>query len=66
MKDWFPDSWRTKPNGQRVEYPDDEAFAAALEELSSLPPLVTSWEIESLKQQLAEACRRSGVSAPRG
>ena len=56
MKDWSPDSWRTRPNGQRVEYPDDEALAAALEELSSLPPLVTSWEIESLKRQLAEAC----------
>lgn len=57
MNEWSPDSWRAKPNVQRVEYPDAEAFSAALEELSSLPPLVTSWEIESLKDQLAEACQ---------
>jgi 3-deoxy-7-phosphoheptulonate synthase len=30
---------------------------AALAQLSRLPPLVTSWEIETLKRQLAEAAR---------
>jgi 3-deoxy-7-phosphoheptulonate synthase len=52
---WFPDSWRTKPNPQAVSYPDEQALAAVLEDLSRLPPLVTSWEVETLKQSLAEA-----------
>ena len=36
-------------------YPDAQALAGAQEELRALPPLVTSREILSLKQQLAEA-----------
>ena len=36
-------------------YPDADALAATGEELRALPPLVTSREILSLKQQLAEA-----------
>jgi 3-deoxy-7-phosphoheptulonate synthase len=36
-------------------YPDAEALAATRDELRALPPLVTSREILSLKQQLAEA-----------
>ena len=49
MKDWSPDSWRSRPYSQEVSYPDQPAFAAALAELSRLPPLVTSWEVETLK-----------------
>ena len=30
---------------------------AVLKQLSALPPLVTSWEVENLKSQLAEAGR---------
>ncbi len=40
---------------QQPEYPDEEALKRALRELSRLPPLVTSWEVESLRQHLAEA-----------
>jgi 3-deoxy-7-phosphoheptulonate synthase len=36
-------------------YPDAERLREIEEELRALPPLVTSWEIEELKQQLAEA-----------
>jgi len=36
-------------------YPDPVALDASLHELKRLPPLVTSWEILSLKQQLADA-----------
>jgi 3-deoxy-7-phosphoheptulonate synthase len=36
-------------------YPDTPALQAVLKQLSRLPPLVTSWEIEHLKQQLAGA-----------
>lgn len=52
---WQPDSWRRLPALQQPAYPDAEALGRALKELAALPPLVTSWEIESLKQQLAEA-----------
>ena len=45
------------PSGtpQQVAYPDPAGFDAALRELRALPPLVSSYEIESLRQQLVEA-----------
>lgn len=52
---WSPASWQTKPLAQRVNYPDPEALQSALAELAELPPLVTSWEVDALKSQLAEA-----------
>ena len=52
---WAPSSWQTKPAAQQPVYPDPEALQRALAHLARLPPLVTSWEIENLKQQLAEA-----------
>jgi 3-deoxy-7-phosphoheptulonate synthase len=55
--DWSPESWRRFPAQQQPEYPDREALARAVAELGRLPPLVTSWEIEALKAQLAEASR---------
>jgi len=53
--DWAPDSWQRKPVTQQPVYPDAKALDSALARLSRLPPLVTSWEIESLRRQLAEA-----------
>ncbi len=55
--DWTPASWQTKPAAQQPVYPDPEALHRALGQLARLPPLVTSWEIENLKHQLAEATR---------
>ena len=52
---WSPASWRDKPALQIPVYPDEAALAEAQDELRALPPLVTSREILSLKQQLAEA-----------
>ncbi|WP_256646438.1 class II 3-deoxy-7-phosphoheptulonate synthase [Thermomonas paludicola] len=52
---WLPASWRDKPALQMPTYPDAAELAAAQGELRALPPLVTSREILSLKQQLAEA-----------
>ncbi len=57
MKQWHPTSWQQKPAKQQANYPSQEALNATLEQLSLLPPLVTSWEIESLKSQLAAASR---------
>jgi 3-deoxy-7-phosphoheptulonate synthase len=52
---WSPASWRERPAAQMPSYPDPAALAQAMDELRALPPLVTSWEILALKQQVAEA-----------
>jgi 3-deoxy-7-phosphoheptulonate synthase len=52
---WTPSSWQAKPARQQPTYPDAGAVAQVVRELQALPPLVTSWEIEALKAQLAEA-----------
>ena len=54
---WRPDSWQRKPVAQQPAYPDPAVVQAVLAQLCRLPPLVTSYEIESLKRQLAEAAR---------
>ncbi|MFT4248328.1 MAG: 3-deoxy-7-phosphoheptulonate synthase class II [Pseudomonas sp.] len=52
---WSPDSWRSRQALQMPTYPDTAALEDTLAELRQLPPLVTSWEVIALKQQLAEA-----------
>jgi 3-deoxy-7-phosphoheptulonate synthase len=54
---WSPGSWQHKPAAQQPAYPDPAALQRALVQLANLPPLVTSWEIENLKQQLADVTR---------
>ncbi|TQD41118.1 class II 3-deoxy-7-phosphoheptulonate synthase [Marilutibacter aestuarii] len=54
-KDWAPSGWRNLTALQQPTYPDAAALEGVLEELRALPPLVTSWEILALKQQLADA-----------
>ena len=54
-QNWTPDSWRGRDAMQQPQYDDVDALHRALDELRHLPPLVTSWEILSLKRQLAEA-----------
>jgi 3-deoxy-7-phosphoheptulonate synthase len=55
--DWSPISWQAKPAAQQPVYPDPDALQATLARLAVLPPLVSSWEIETLKKQLAGAAR---------
>src|SRR5579859_74622 len=57
MAPWSPGSWRSKPAAQQVTYASEAALSKTVGQLSSLPPLVTSWEVESLKSQLAEAAQ---------
>lgn len=57
MQPWTPDSWKAKDASQSVAYPDAEALARVQGEIAQLPPLVTSWEVEALKQRLAQAAR---------
>ena len=54
---WSPTSWRARPAAQQPVYADDAKLAAVVDEMSRLPPLVTSWEIEDLKSHLASAAR---------
>ena len=53
--DWQPGSWQSREAEQQASYPDEPALQAALKELAGLPPLVTSWEILSLREQIAQA-----------
>ena len=53
--DWHPAGWRNHTALQQPVYPDAAALAAVQDELSRLPPLVTSAEILALKQHIATA-----------
>jgi len=55
MQEWSPDTWRQRPALQQPHYPDPAALREVIRQLAHLPPLVTSWETEALKTQLAEA-----------
>lgn len=52
---WTPQSWKDKTLAQEVAYDDPAAVAAVVAKLGELPPLVTSWEVERLKQSIADA-----------
>ena len=51
---WTPTSWQEKKLKQLPEYPDSDKLRESYDTLKKLPPLVTSWEIESLKEKLAD------------
>jgi len=57
MVQWSPSSWRSRKAAHQVTYSSPEDLARYAADLAKLPPLVTSWEIESLKAQLADAAR---------
>ncbi|MBX2804207.1 MAG: 3-deoxy-7-phosphoheptulonate synthase class II [Myxococcales bacterium] len=57
MPSWHPSSWQEKTATQQPTYPDDAVTARVVEQISRLPPLVTSWEVEALKAQLGQASR---------
>jgi 3-deoxy-7-phosphoheptulonate synthase len=53
--DWAPDSWQRKAAVQQPQYLDQDKLQRALSTLAALPPLVSSFEILALKQEIAEA-----------
>jgi 3-deoxy-7-phosphoheptulonate synthase len=53
--DWRPASWQALEAKQQATYQDQATLQTTLDELSGLPPLVTSWEILSLREQIAQA-----------
>jgi len=52
---WKPDSWSSYEAKQQATYPNKEHLDDVLSRLSILPPLVSSWEIESLKSHFSRA-----------
>jgi 3-deoxy-7-phosphoheptulonate synthase len=54
---WQPASWQSLSAKQQPNYPDKTALDQAIADLGRLPPIVTSWEIEALKEQIAKAQR---------
>lgn len=57
MKEWSLTSWLKCSYEQAAVYPDDEQLQRVVEQLSQLPPLVTSGEIKRLKSAIARAGR---------
>lgn len=55
--DWHPASWQAHSARQQPTYPDKVALERAIGQLSRLPPIVSSWEIETLKDHIALAQR---------
>lgn len=54
-KNWTKSSWQNLTALQQPAWPDPQAVARVLADLSALPPLVFAGEIRSLKQMLAKA-----------
>ncbi|MBX3420021.1 MAG: 3-deoxy-7-phosphoheptulonate synthase class II [Pirellulaceae bacterium] len=52
---WTPDSWKSKAARQQPHYEDRTELRDVLAQLARLPPLVTSWEIVKLREQIALA-----------
>ena len=52
---WSPGSWQSRPAAQQPRYPDAARLERVLAQLSALPPIVVSWEVDELRRQLAEA-----------
>jgi 3-deoxy-7-phosphoheptulonate synthase len=57
LVEWHPASWQAKVAQQQPTYTDKVALDVAVGALSRLPPLVVSWEVEALKEQIASAQR---------
>ncbi|MCA9129540.1 MAG: 3-deoxy-7-phosphoheptulonate synthase class II [Planctomycetales bacterium] len=52
---WLVDSWKSCEAQQQPHYDDAQELNEVLAALRRLPPLVTSWEVDRLKDQLALA-----------
>jgi 3-deoxy-7-phosphoheptulonate synthase len=55
--DWHPASWQSRHAAQQPTYRDRGHLETVLAQLGNLPPIVTTWEVENLKGQLAKAQR---------
>ena len=55
IKDWTPQSWQSRKALQQPTYSDVAKLERVVAELGRLPPVVVSWEVDQLRQQLADA-----------
>ncbi len=55
MQNWSPTSWQNYSYQQAAQYPDEKHLMRVVEQLGTLPPLVTSGEIKNLKKLIALA-----------
>ena len=54
---WQPTSWQSRKAQQQPVYEDGAALERAVADLSRLPPVVVSWEVDNLRARLAGAQR---------
>ena len=54
---WQPTSWQSRKAQQQPSYGDSAELERAVADLSRLPPIVVSWEVENLRLRLAAAQR---------
>ncbi len=54
---WHPASWQALRAQQQPSYADPAAVERTVAALSRLPPIVVSWEVEALREQIAAAQR---------
>jgi 3-deoxy-7-phosphoheptulonate synthase len=54
---WHAASWQTMPAQQQPTYGDPVALERVIAQLSRLPPIVVSWEVDALTERLACAQR---------
>ncbi|MGH8254419.1 MAG: 3-deoxy-7-phosphoheptulonate synthase, partial [Steroidobacteraceae bacterium] len=54
---WQPTSWQSRKVQQQPSYGDGAELERAVADLSRLPPIVVSWEVENLRLRLAAAQR---------
>ncbi len=52
---WTPESWQKRQAQQQPKYDNPQELADAIRRLTTLPPLVTAWEVDRLRTQLALA-----------
>lgn len=52
---WDPTSWQNMEASQQANYPDQDKLDAAVSDLKKLPPIVTSWEVDKLREHIASA-----------
>lgn len=57
MQNWSLNSWQQCSYLQAASYADQEQLSKVVEQLSLLPPLVTSGEVKRLKHEIARAGR---------
>src|SRR5512147_1273917 len=54
---WHPAGWQARPAQQQPKYKNPAHLENVVSQLSKLPPIVVSWEIDALTERLAAAQR---------